>query len=272
MLLGAALSTFAFGQGKSGRELDGTAESLRDFREDIRMQKQGALRPAARADAGPADFAELDSFGKNVMFLGSLYAGTVYIEPDCTPAPPLPPLVLASDDHCVEKSPGAILGSTAIFDPAWRVTIPGKTVKNVIYLLLNNSVTSDSFNPGPGNGVGGITYTPQVTLISEALNDPTALIPGTNTQMNGQFTTALPGQILRRHGLAPAQSELDLQSYGSVNGRGFSRSYFRALGLSETIIDNIFKKDLTLQFGIRFSAPQSTESATLFYQFRILGQ
>lgn len=268
ILLGAALSSFAFAQERTVVTED-SGESTKAAREEIRMQKLSFLTPANRTNAGPNDFADLDSFGKNVMFLGSLYAGTVYIDTDCSLANVG---TLAPDDKCVVKATDTPLPSQVFTDPAWQVTIPGKTAKNVIYLLLNNTVQSFSVNNGATNGTAGVSYSPQVTLISSALNDPAAIDPTTNLPMNGSFTTGLPGSKTQSFTLAPTQFNTDLLSYGSVNGRGFSRSYFKAIGLSDNIIDNIFKKDLTLKFGIRVSARPKTEAATFFYQFRILGQ
>jgi hypothetical protein len=269
ILLGAALSSFAFGQEKASDSERELSEATKAGREEIRTQKQAFLVNAARPTAGPSDFADLDSFGKNVLFLGSLYAGTVYFDPDCTVNSVG---TLAADDKCIIKAPDANLPSQVYTDNAWQVTISGKTVKNVIYLLLNNTVQEFSSNNGPANGTAGLSYSPQVTLVSSALNDPQAIDPATNLPMNGTFTTGLPGSKTSLYSLAPAQFRDDVLSYGSVNGRGFSRAYFRALGLSEAIIDNIFKKDLTLKFAIRAGARPKTEFAAMFYQFRILGQ
>ena len=239
-------------------------DELREAKENARSQSINVLTPS--------DFNDQDSFGKDVMFLGSLYAGTLFIAPTCAP-PDIPPN-LAPDDKCVVKALNQGLPSTVYENPVWQITIPGKTVKNVVYLLLNNTVQHDN-GFAAGNFLGGqgfMSYSPVVTIVSEALNDPAAINPVTNMPMNGSFSTGLPGSKFRTKIYTAGQFEQEIDSYASVNGRGLSRVFFKSLGLPNSVIDNIYKKDMTLKFGIRVAQFGAVASGTYSYTFRVIGQ
>ena len=270
----AGLLALSFGSmlAQSKAENKRTLDDVRKAGNDEMTESKQAFRQEA-ALAVPSDFNDTDSFGKNVVFLGSLYAGTVYIQPGCTAADfPFP---LAPDDKCIAKPvSGSSFPVQNLYDPAWELTIDGKSAKNVIYLLINNTVQFDN-GDNNGNLIGGsglLSYSPIVTIQSEALLDPAAINPNTGLPMNGIFTTSLPGAFINAKTLVTGQLHQEVRSYGSVNGRGFSRVYFRSLGLPESVIDKLFKKDMKLKFGIRAGMSGPFTTAAFFYQFRVLGQ
>ena len=92
--------------------------------------------------ANPADFNDTASFGKNAKFLGSLYAGTLFVYRSCDPQILLDELqtTLAPDDHCIVHTSTTPMATTTVFDPVWQITIPANSVDNVIYPMLNNTV------------------------------------------------------------------------------------------------------------------------------------
>jgi hypothetical protein len=63
----------------------------------------------------------------------------------------------------------------------------------------------------------------------------------------------------------------DNDAYASVGGRGFSRTYFAALGLPQSVINSLFKKSITLKFGIRADVRGPVQQAFYSYTFRLLG-
>ena len=117
-----------------------------------------------------------------------------------------------------------------------------------------------------------MSYSPRITFVSEALDDPSLINPMTGQPFNGSFTTGLPGSKFRTKIYTAANFEQEIDSYASVNGRGLSRVFFRSLGLSESVINQIFKKDITLKFGMRIAQFGAVASGTYSYQFRVMGQ
>lgn len=256
-------------------------DSMKEARDEARQQQTQLKKQAAAANVQalasptPNPFNDTDSFGQNVLFLGSMYAGTVYVYHSCDPQVLLDEqgVVLAADDHCLVKPMGGSTGvpgasTVSVFDDVWQVTIPKNTVQNVIYPMLNNGVLW--FNDGT-SGPGSYSYSPQVTIVSDALNDPAAVDPATGLPMNGSYTTSLAGSVAK---FMPSLvgGEFENTNYASVAGRGFSRTYFRALGLPNNVINKLFKKEITLKFGIRVRVSGAIEYGQFFYQFRLLGQ
>lgn len=274
LIICLTVAVFCFQAAVAQKKIDREAikQARADAREEITILKKqiqaNPFQPLAAPTPNP--FNDTDSFGQNVLFLGSLYAGTVYVYHSCDPQVLLDELglSLAGDDHCVVKNPGTGTGSQTIFDNVWQITIPKNTVQNVIYPMLNNGVEYDNF----GITTGGATlfYSPRITIVSDALNDPAALDPTTGLPMNGSFTTSLAGSTVKFLNLAGG--ETDIQNYASVGGRGLSRAYFRSIGLPDNVINKLFKKEMTLKFGIRVNVNGAIDFGQFFYTFRLIGQ
>ncbi len=250
---------------------DDIRENIRLARQEIAESKAQSVTSAATTPV-PSDFADPDSFGKNAKFLGSLYAGTVYVYRSCDPTILLDELglILAADDKCIAIPTSQVIPSTEFFDPAWQITIPGRTVDNVIYPMLNHTVGYNILNPSVG-GTFTTTYSPIVTIESAALNDPTALDPRTGAPLNGSFKTSLSGAQGRGADITTGGFISESVSYASVSGRGLSRSYFASIGLPQNVINNLFKQPMTLKFGIRVRYRGPITDAFSFYTVRLLG-
>lgn len=251
---------------------DRIRENIRSAKQEMAESKTEAVMTAAAAVAVPADFADPDSFGRSAKFLGSLYAGTVYVYSSCDPTVLLNDLgvTLAADDHCIVYTTSPAMQFTNVFDPAWQITIPGRTVDNVIYPMLNNRAGYNIFNQSV-SGNFETYYSPILTIESSALNDPAAINPNNGQPMNGSFTTSLAGSRQRGADYTAGQFLTDSESYASVGGRGLSRTYFASLGLPQNVINNLFRQSMTLKFGIRVRYRGPLYDAYAFYSVRLLG-
>ena len=105
---------------------------------------------------------------------------------------------------------------------------------------------------------------------SDALNDPAATSPD-GTLLNGRLTVALPGTRVRSFVVNDDDFHSDNDSYASVAGRGLSRAYFTSIGLPPAVINQLFRKPMTLKFGIRAQVQGPIQQAYFSYQFRLLG-
>lgn len=258
------------------QKAESRATDLREVQKEATELKKASVTSAMLS---PSDYNDTASFGQNAKFLGSLYAGTLYVYRSCDPQILSDELglVLAADDHCIVHNSTTPMVTTSVFDPVWQITIPAKTVDNVIYPMMNNTVGYDATPSAPpyangyGPGFASIRFTPVVTIESDALNDPGAINPNTGLPMNGSFTASLPGTRVKSFivGVDDYFSEND--SYASVAGRGFSRTYFAALGLPQNVINQLFKKSMTLKFGIRADVNGPMQQAYFSYTFRLLG-
>jgi hypothetical protein len=135
--------------------------------------------------------------------------------------------------------------------------------------MLNNNVGWE--NHGITSGAADYFYSPRVTIVSDALNDPAAIDPTTGLPMNGSFTTSLQGAEVKNFAIGTGEAPSSFTSYASISGRGLSRAYFRALGLPDTVINNLFKKDMTLKFSMRVRVAGAIDFGQFFYTFRLIG-
>ncbi|MBX3283000.1 MAG: hypothetical protein KF756_11035 [Acidobacteria bacterium] len=288
-LAGLAMSATAFGQnfGNARPSREDLNQIRAEAREDINIAKRTAQRSPLLAKSSapgsanlatiPSPYDDPDSFGNNVRFLGSLYAGTVYVYHSCDPQVLLDELgiTLAGDDKCVvHNPPAAPMNQTQVlYDPAWEYTIPKNTLNNTLYVLTNNNPGYDANEIAGVPGIFTVYYQPVVTIVSTALNDPLAIDPSTGQPMNGQYTTSLTGSSLTTRSLSTGAGDFvsEYKSYGGVGSRGFSRSYWRAVGLPDSVINKLYNRKMSLRFGIRVRTTGSVSFGQFYYTMRMLG-
>ena len=240
------------------------------MQETMREAAQVKAQAAGQTAAGPsaADVGEPDSFGKNAQFLGVVGTGVVIIDPTCNPADIGQ---LGTDDRCILASDPALsapLGLT--FNDLGRITIPGKSVSNIVYLINNHQTNWTFENFTAANVFGRMSYSPSITIESDALNDPAAIDPNTGLPMGGSFTTTGVGTKINTQTLFPGYSATRGETYTRANGLGLSRTFFASLGLPNHVIDKLYKKQMTIHLNIRLSA-RSVPFGTFFYSARLLG-
>jgi len=260
----------AFAQDRSEikAEMKEQRQELRRERQQLRSDLNNQIsRVNAAAGVTAADVGEPDSFGKNAKFLGIAQSGIVLIDPTCDPADIGP---LGPDDHCITVSdPSVPLPTTTINDVA-RITIPGQSVDNIVYAIGNHNVSYDMFNTSAGTAFGRMTYVPSVTIESEALNDPSLIDPSTGNPFNGSFTTTGIGTYSTTKTLASGATDFQALSYSRANTLGFSRTFFAGLGLPNNVINQLYKKPMTIRLNVRVSS-RWVDSAVMLFTIRFLG-
>jgi hypothetical protein len=274
ILLSLLCVTLGIAQKGESQDESGITEEIFAARKQAIREKLEMKRGAKDISLTESLYNDTDSFGKNVKFLGSNYAGTVYVYYTCDPVifEQEIGIALAPDDKCVAYTPSTPGSSFEFFDPAWEITIPKNSVNNVIYTLVNNNVGYDASNFDSTLFPVVFSYTPRITIESEALNDPAAIDPSTGLPMNGKFTTSLTGNRFRNLRVPLNEFTAEYDSYGSVAGRGLSRVYFEAIGLPNNVINKLFNKPMKLKFGIRGRATGPVDFAQFFYTIRLMGQ
>lgn len=271
LLIVAAVSMSAAQKRQLNSARSVAAEARQTAIAEANDAKEAAIagKSAAAKESG-SDFYDEDSFDKNVKFLGSFYAGTLYVYNSCDPTVLLNDLglVLAADDQCVVHSTATPMATATVDNPIWQITIPKKTVKNVVYIMLNKGIGYDAY--ATTTGPAGLFFSPRVTIISDALNDPAAINPQTGLPMNGSYTTSLSGSY--NEGFSVNDFSYRYTNDASISSRGISRDYLAALGLPQNVINNFFKKEMTLQFGFRARVNGPIDFGQFYYTYRILGQ
>ena len=214
-----------------------------------------------------ADVGDPDSFGRNAQFLGFASAGVIVIDPTCDPADIG---VLGPDDRCITVADPSVPVQSTTFSDIGRITIPGKSADNIIYAIANNTLSFSVFNPNANSVQGRLSYSPSITIESVALNDPSLVDPNTGLPFNGSFTTTGFGTHFFNKTMAAGASEFVTDTYTRANTAGFSRVFFAALGLPNNVINQLYKKPMTIRLNVRVSS-QWVDSAVIGYSIRFLG-
>ena len=245
-------------------------ELVREMRNEVSRSSDGPAS-AVSAAVSPADVGEVDSFDKNVKFMGIASSGAIYVYSSCDPTVLLNDLglTLGVDDRCLAVTNPAVT-TTAIFDNVARINLPARANSNILYMINNHSINWQFQNPAVSNVSALMSYSPRITIESVALNDPAAINPDTGLPMNGSYTTT--GNGSRSISQTLVQSEFDnfVESYSRANTAGLSRTFFAALGLPNNVIDELYRKPMTIRLGARVSVRHVT-FGQYFYTARFLG-
>jgi hypothetical protein len=213
-----------------------------------------------------ADVGEPDSFGKNVKFFGIAASGLVILTTDCSEANVG---ILGPDDRCQLITDQNVVTGTNYFDIG-RITIPGKSLDNVLHVISRSSYSYAMNNLGTTPSLARVGFVPSLTLESVAFNDPSAIDPATGLPMNGALRTTGSGLLSITKTIAADAIENVAQNSGGSSILGFSREYFRQIGMSNSAIDRFYKNPVTIKIGIRASS-QLVSEATFRYSIRLMG-
>jgi hypothetical protein len=214
-----------------------------------------------------ADVGDPDSFGKNAQFLGFATAGIIIFDPTCDPADIG---VLGPDDRCIIVADPSVPVPATTFNDIGRITIPGKSVENIIYAIANHTQNVGFLNTTGGQVFSRFSFTPSITIESVALSDPSLIDPNTGQPFNGAFTTTGFGSRSTFKPLPGGAQEIETNSYSRANTPGFSRVFFQALGLPNNVINQLYKKPMTIRLNVRVSS-QWVQFGTIAYGIRFLG-
>lgn len=245
-------------------------EFVREIRnaKSTEKTKKQAAETVDSVSAGVTDeeVGEAASFNKNAKFFGTASTGVVLISADCTPAGI--GFELGPDDRCLTITDPAVT-TVGTYNDIGRITMPARKADNVIYAIANHTASAILTNSTAANTSGLIGYTPTVTFESVALSDPAAIDPNTGLPMNGSYTTGGFGTRSITKTLAPGFFEVDTVSYTRANTSGFSRRFWEALGLPQSVINEIYRNPITIRLNITVRA-RRVQDGTFFFSTRFL--
>jgi len=255
-----ATASFAVAQSKIDRA---------DFLGEVdAIRAEIAATEAAPKPVGGGE--DVDSFGRNVKFDGLMQSGWVSFLDDCTPVPgdPAP----APDDRCVVLN-AAPASTTFDLPDIGRLTIPGKSAKSLLCHWLSPIAfyrfqnTTGVFQPN-----ATIRLTPYVIVESEVLNDPALIDPTTGLPFNGRLETGFSATYQDSQSMDAGHSATRRFSESRVCIAGFlsKRALMEGYGLTEAQANEVFKKDITLRFGVRGNAAL-VSSGIVTYGLRVVG-
>ena len=248
---------------------DARAERKAMIEESAAIKKEQTSAANAQSLLNVGD---VESFGKNVKFLGNAATGAVYVYRSCDPAVLLAELslTLQTGDRCIVHTVGGASTTTVLNDLA-TITLPARSADNLIYYVINNSITNDYENSNsPIQLFTNFIYNPRITIESAALNDPAAIDPSTGLPLNGSLTFNINGSKFETRTIQAGSFEAYTDNASSAGGRGLSRSFFADFGLPPQVINRLYREPMTIKFGMRIVV-RNVSFGQYFYSVRLLG-
>jgi hypothetical protein len=242
----------------------------------IKMCKILLLSPlmlllAFQLRAGPpsaADVGDVDSFGKNAHYMGAA-SGFITLSPDCSALPsptPTPP-----DNQCFTLNP-APATTTFSAENICRINLPKDSTKDIIYPVLNfftdYQLQNSSGAPQPQ---AIFDYSASLTIVSAVLNDPSIIDPNTGLPANGQLIFVFyPDRFRVDRSLAVDERIRNRLDYARAGNAGITKAGLVASGLSQSVVDQLFKNPMTIRMDVTGTAKFVTE-ASITCNMRLFG-
>lgn len=226
--------------------------------------------PSPDVPRGPGadNVGDVDSFGRNVLYLGAIQTAQVELTTDCTPDPSAPPL---PNDRCIVVA--AAPGTTIVEQSELaKMVLPAKSTRSLIcfvetpFINFQFNNTSGTFQPS-----AAFNLRPTVRIESGVLDDPSLVDKTTGLPFGGAIKLTL-GTYGENRSLAPgerAQKQLTM-TRACVAGLISKSALTQTYGLSEALAKEFFKKPITLRFGAS-GQTRFVDFATYFYGVRLFG-
>lgn len=87
--------------------------------------------------------------------------------------------------------------------------------------------------------------------------------------MNGSYTTTGLGTKSVSRTLAPNSVDIQTESYSRANTNGLSRTFWAAIGLPNSVIDELYRKPMTIRLNVTVRARRA-ESGLFIFSTRLL--
>jgi hypothetical protein len=231
-----------------------------------------SLAIAGGLRAGPptaADVGEAESFGHNVQYMGAV-SGFITLSPACTPAPPPVPPATANDDQCFTL---AAAPATTAFDAEdiLRIKLPKKATRTIIYPVLNFFINYQLQNStGVFQSQGLFSYTANLTIESDVLLNPSIIDPSTGLPANGKLVAGFTYAFRDDRSMDVNARQRQRETLTRVGNAGINKAQLIASGLSESVVDDLFKSAMTIRMSVTGNEKLLTD-ATITCNMRLFG-
>ena len=225
------------------------------------LTRAASAAATAAGDVTVEDVGDVDSFGRNLKWLGVTNA-FMTLATTCDPADPTPCQVLA---------PGP--ASTPFdFTDAVRMKLPGKSSKSLLCYWFSPVLTVNWQNATAAPVIGRLTINPTLTVENPVLADPALIDPTTGAPFGGRLETGMTAAERFEVPLGPGVGFTERTRDSAVCIAGFitRRNLIDGYGLTPAQADEFFKKPTTVKLNVRGNA-QHVGFASLIFGLRIIG-
>lgn len=211
-----------------------------------------------------ADVGDVDSLGHNAQYMGAS-SGFILLTASCTPAPSPTP-----SDQCFNINPAPAL-TTFIANEVCRIKLPKKQTRTIIYPALNFFLNYQLQNStGVFQPQGLFAFTALLSIESDVLLDPSIIDPGTGLPANGKITQQFSYIFRDDRTMNNGDRQRIRETLVRVGNAGINKAGLVGQGLSDAVVDDLFKSSMTIKMDVTGSAKLLTD-ANLTCNMRLFG-
>lgn len=218
-------------------------------------------KATATADVTVEDVGDVDSFGRNLRWLGVTQM-EARLSSDCTDW---------TGPGCQVLAPPGTFTTFAFNDLA-RIRLPPRATKSLLCYWVSPLVTVSYFNPTGSQVNATLRYSPTLTIENAVLNDPALINPMTGLPFAGSLQTSLTSTELYEVPLAAGTgfNERSRDSAVCIAGVLSKRALVDNYGLTEAQAASFFQQETMVRLNLA-GATNYVTSASLIFGLRLIG-
>jgi hypothetical protein len=216
--------------------------------------------PSATADVTVEDVSDVDSFGRNLRWLGVTQLDAA-LRSDCSGG---------AGAGCQVITPGAFTSFS--FTDLARIRLPPRATKSLLCYWLSPLVTVSYENPSASTVNALLRYSPTLTIENPVLNDPALVNPMTGLPFGGRLETSMTSSEFHETPLAPGVAFTQRSRDSAVCIAGFlsRRSLVDNYGLTDAQATAFFQQETMVRMNLSGSVNHVTD-ASFTFGLRIIG-
>lgn len=218
------------------------------------------IAPAAGDAVAVEDVGDIDSFGRNLRWLGVTQMEAA-LRVDCS---------AWAGPGCQVITPGAL--SSFSFTDLARIRLPPRATRSLLCHWLS-PVATVSYENATGSPVNALLrYSPTLTIENEVLNDPALINPMTGLPFGGRLDTSLTSSEFYEVPLAPGARFTERSRDSAVCIAGFlsRRALVDTYGLSDAQATAFFQRETMVRMNLSGAVNHVTDASFVF-GLRIIG-
>lgn len=218
------------------------------------------ISPTAIGDVTVEDVGDVDSFGRNLRWLGVTQLNAS-LTSDCSGW---------TGPGCQVITPGAF--TTFNFTDLAHIRLPPRATKSLLCHWLSPLVTVSYENATASQVNALLRYNPTLTIENEVLNDPALINPMTGLPFGGRLETGMTSSEFYEVPLAPGTQFTQRSRDSAVCIAGFlsKRTLVDSYGLTDAQATAFFQHETMVRMNLSGSVNHVTDASFIF-GLRIIG-
>lgn len=232
-----------------------------------------SLALVAGLRAGPlaaTDVGDAETFGHAALYMGAASGFETLSTDPCPAATPTPSPVPNGDSFCDQLN-AAPAGTSFSHANICRINLPKRATRNVIYPVLNIFLDYQLQNTGATDHLGLFRFTAGITLVSDALNDPSCTDPSTGLPCGGVATLLFNYNFRDDRNMHAGDRQRLRETLVRAGNTGLTRQQLQSiLGLTPAAVDAFFTGPITVRLDL-FGAAELVTDASITCNMRLFG-